>query len=175
MTTENEKNAYAAGLFDGEGNVDIRWRTTHGGKYNRFELRLSVVQLATNVLDWLVENFGGSHHRRGTKMRGHVPVPVRVSAWVLTGPRALEFLRRVRPYLIVKAAQVEIALELERVGSGKRWHGPGKKGFAVMSEEAWNTRLDIMRRLRDQRTAEGVREKNRNPLPAPRAIPRLSS
>ena len=168
---ENEKAAYAAGLFDGEGNVDIRYRTTHGGKYDRFELRLSVVQLATNVLDWLVENFGGSHHKRGSRSRGSV----RVSAWVLTGPRAITFLKAVHPYLIVKSAQVAIALEMEAlVGDSPNWFGPGKKGYHRMPAELWNARRDVMMRLRDQRVAEGVRPKDRNPLPSPRAVQILS-
>lgn len=167
LMTENEKAAYAAGLFDGEGNVDIRYRTTHGGKYDRFELRISVVQLATNVLDWMVENFGGSYHTRGRRSRG----PLRVSAWVLTGPRAHQFLVKVRPYLIVKAAQAEIALELGEMGDTKRhWFGPGKKGFHRMPDSLWNSRRDVMHRLREQRVSEGVRPKRRNTLPPPRAI-----
>ena len=137
---KNEIAAYAAGLFDGEGNVDVRYRTTHGGKYDRFELRLSVVQLSTGVLDWLVEHFGGSHHVRGSK----------VSAWVLVGPGAISFLKAVQPFLIVKAAQAAIALEMEGLIGGKR-HGPGKRGFHRMPAELWNARRDVMIRLRDQR------------------------
>ena len=133
-----EMIAYAAGFFDGEGTVDIRYRTTHGGRYDRFELRIAISQLATNVLDWLVEHFGGSWHTRNKNTN--------VSVWVLTGPPAVDFLGLIRPYLIVKAAQADVAFEFGAIGVNCKntYFSEGKKGFHRLPVELWNARRDVM-------------------------------
>lgn len=159
MATE----AYAAGFFDGEGTVDIRYRKTHGGKYDRFELRCSMSQVNTEVLHWFHANFGGSVCSRKSGA---------ISQWVVVGPSATDFLRRVHPFLIVKREQASIGLEF-----GETLVGPRTgtiKGYHRLPHDVWDRRLEIMTRLRSQRLDEGCRARNRNPLPASSAISAIS-
>lgn len=155
--------AYAAGFFDGEGTVDIRYRKTHGGKYDRFELRCSMSQVNTEVLVWFQTNFGGSvcARKRGA-----------ISQWVVVGPMAADFLRRALPFLIVKRDQAVIALEFEETTVGPRTGTI--KGYHRLPHDVWERRLEIMTRLRSKRLDEGGRARNRNPLPASSAISSLS-
>lgn len=154
-------DAYAAGFFDGEGTIDIRYRTTNGGRYDRFELRCAASQVSTHVLDWLVSVYGGSW---ATRKNGAI------SHWTIVGQEAASFLTAIRPYLRVKGEQADVAIEFGRLASHKGRHGAGKKGFHRIPDDAWEQRRDLMIKLRQQRDAEGVRARNRNPIPSSRPV-----
>lgn len=53
-------HSYAAGLFDGEGYVDIyRATMSKASKSPSFMLRIIISQKDGKVMNWLKENFGG--------------------------------------------------------------------------------------------------------------------
>lgn len=103
-------HAYAAGLFDGEGSVMImpglnteKWKT-HPRLY------VSLSQVETHCLSWLQGKYGGKVRLKNQ------PEPQRRAAfeWYLCGKNAINFLSFIRPYLILKAPQADLAFEFRK-------------------------------------------------------------
>ena len=105
--------AYAAGLLDGEGCIDVskqmrklktdargeRWRT-------QYTLQVRIQMSDYEPLYILSERFGGgigiavpdtSHHKT-------------IYTWAIVGPRVKDFLLAVQPYVRGKTEQLELAL-----------------------------------------------------------------
>lgn len=95
--------AYLAGFFDGEGYVGIH---KTGGRY---ALRVSVTQLDPRPPILFQQRYGGNIHRAPDK-RGFRALIV----WTLVAGRAAAMLEEIRPLLVVKADQVDAALEFQR-------------------------------------------------------------
>lgn len=112
--------AYAAGFFDGEGTVFIaidRGRASTRGPI--FNLRVTAAQVDRTPLVWLQSRWGGSVVQRRRGEHQH-------SAWTCFSRGAAQFLRDVRPYLIVKADEADVALEFQAMlfNPGTRGHTP---------------------------------------------------
>lgn len=94
---------YDAGFFDGEGCVNLTIR----GKNCQISLRVMITNTDPNILQEFKDTYGG----RLTKPR------VLTEGWkafrqiVLSDSDAIEFLRRVFPFCIVKRKQIELAEE----------------------------------------------------------------
>ena len=106
--------AYAAGMLDGEGCIYISPGTTH-------QHQLSVVfsQTDSRSLEFLAYRYGG-RVRPGKVTSAGRPT----YQWHLTGKSAMDFLSSVRPYLIIKEEQADIAA---RWPTWKGW-GAGSRG-----------------------------------------------
>jgi hypothetical protein len=99
-----EELAYTAGLFDGEGSISLVRQ-----KNNRSHSpQVSVASTDYEVLHWLQERFGGSIV---TKQPRHANHSVSYD-WRLTDRRALNFLKLIRPYLVIerKIRRVDLLL-----------------------------------------------------------------
>lgn len=106
--------AYAAGLFDGEGCV-LLMPGPPTARY-RIRLKIEVVQIEPTCLYWLALRFGGKVISRPDRQFDRRRMPYR---WDLCGKTAVAFLRLIRPYLIVKAAQADIAFEFVQLLQSK--------------------------------------------------------
>jgi len=93
--------AYFAGLFDGEGCISI----VRGGP----TITVAVVQVDRRPLDLLAARFGGSvmPHGKPVKETHH-----QAYRWQIYSGRARDFLRTVRPYLIVKAEKTDLVMAM---------------------------------------------------------------
>lgn len=91
-----------AGLFDGEGNVEIT---------NKFALRCGVSNTFKPVLEMLKMQYGGSLKitKPGKRKRPHWKVGY---IWRACGTNALKFLRDIFPFLIIKQPQVKLGLKV---------------------------------------------------------------
>lgn len=89
--------AWAAGFFDGEGNVRY---DTEGN------LHVGAAQTTHRPLFELQRAFGGTVRDRPSPVAGHR----HQWFWRLSGRNAVEFLRMVRPYLRVKDRQADLAI-----------------------------------------------------------------
>jgi hypothetical protein len=111
--------AYAAGFFDGEGTVfiaiDRGRKEARGPIYN---MRVMASQVDRTPLIWFQERWDGTLHTRpalGTRMEA--------ATWNCFSKKAAKFLRDVRPYLIVKAREADIALEFQAMLFNPGWGG----------------------------------------------------
>lgn len=97
--------AYMAGLFDGEGWVGVT--TTRREQNEYMTLRASFTNTHQSTVLWVGENFGGRVIALGTPEGGTR------AAWRIdwASADAVEFLRSVRPWLRIKADQVDAALQ----------------------------------------------------------------
>lgn len=117
--------AYAAGFFDGEGNVCIA-RNLRGGQERTHyvhNMRVGASQREAATLFWLRDRWGGSVRPSQRK----TPSGVRTYyVWGCFAIGAAAFLRDVLPYLQVKRERAELALEFQATSfqPGRRAHTP---------------------------------------------------
>lgn len=110
--------AYAAGMVDGEGHIGINVCRQRGEGNMRHILRVTVTNTHRPLLDWLKERFGGTVIEDHKKVVGP---KLRVWTWHSRSLAAYEFLRAIRPYVIVKREQVRLAIEFrEKCITGAR-------------------------------------------------------
>jgi hypothetical protein len=113
--------AYCAGLFDGEGCVLIYKRSNnHGiGSYtigSPYTIRATVSNTNKAVIDLLKRNFGGNVNRYTSKSTrrydrsNHKPA----WKWVVQCNAASTFLVAVRPFLVIKGKEADVAIKLQK-------------------------------------------------------------
>ena len=90
-----EGKAYIAGLFDGEGCVNINIR--RGGK--KAELTVAITNLHVGVLKYVQSHFGGRLSNVGNKKA--------TPDWRCESNKAVSFLKVILPYLIIKKEQAK--------------------------------------------------------------------
>jgi hypothetical protein len=103
--------AYLAGFVDGEGCISVATRL---GKYLTPTVQVSNTNQA--ILEYFLSKFGGTIDvRRDTR-----PTRKQCNTWRVAGNEARIILRKLLPYLRVKAPQALLALEYVPKGSGYR-------------------------------------------------------
>lgn len=103
--------AYAAGIFDGEGSVGIR-AGHHNQNRGKIHHSVTVAVSSTDraLIDWFLKNFGGNANAN------HVDKAElnykQAWKWILLAKHAEAFLMAVRPFLVIKWRQADLALAL---------------------------------------------------------------
>jgi hypothetical protein len=135
-----EQLAYAAGLFDGEGTVQISRPTAKRPREHR--LRIAVTMTHEPTVRWLADTFGGT--ARGVMApsvsgRGRRPR----WEWAVQAVAAARFLAAVRPWLITKAEAADLALAFQhRLKPGQGTNGRRQTAVSeVRAREALRRRL----------------------------------
>ncbi len=132
MVTETEA-AYAAGFFDGEGCIMISRRK------NTFWIRFEIAQADPAPLHWLAARWCGKVRRYHSRARP-------IWYWGLSSISAMRFLHAIRPFLIVKAGQVDIAFEFEKTVALKLVGRPTPPGVLA-------ARTKLVARMKDAKRA----------------------
>lgn len=156
-----ESVCYAAGFFDGEGSIDIRYECKahkNGKRYERFYLRVCVVQIVREPLNMLASLWGGSISQRANG----------IHTWVATTASAAEFLRDVLPHLMVKKQEAQIGIELQATMRNGIVNTEGSKGVDRLSEEVRQARFDLLHQMRTLRLEKGLYARPRAHIPAAR-------
>lgn len=110
--------AYAAGFFDGEGNVSIAINSKAGGAgHDVYNMRVGAAQCDPSPLVWMRDRWGGSIAR---KTRG----PCLYYHWACFARMAAAFLTDVLPYLQVKRERAQLAIKFQSTvfQPGRRAH-----------------------------------------------------
>lgn len=104
--TKKEIYAYASGIFDGEGSLNISQKIDKYGKYQHW-IRLGVTNTNFDILQFLLKQFGGQISKK------HLYLGWKPSwLWAITRNANLEkCLRKIKPYSIIKKKQIAIALK----------------------------------------------------------------
>ena len=103
--------AYAAGIIDGEGSIQIRKHRRseyYVGYHYCMDVQVSMID--PEVPLWLKRTFGGSlqfYPAKGKRQE--------VYHWAITTNKAATFLSLILPFLKIKGAQAEIALEFQNL------------------------------------------------------------
>jgi hypothetical protein len=100
-------DAYAAGIIDGEGCIRIQHNVRKNG-CDVWSLRVAISNTSYRLLVAIQAEYGG----RISLQRSHTNYPTRrdLYEWRLSDAKAAAFLLRVRPFLLVKAEQADMAI-----------------------------------------------------------------
>lgn len=100
-----EVAAYLAGLIDGEGSIMlIERKRGESGAY----LRVTIANTCLGVLEWAKQKTGiGMSFTQRVESRTHKAS----YSWRCHGDGAHSLLKQIRPYLIIKAEQADLAIE----------------------------------------------------------------
>jgi len=103
--------AYAAGILDGEGCICITKQRSDRHHKRGYEMKLlvSIGNTDFSLLEWLRARFGGSIYSYSKSGNGRKPI----GQWHLDSRKAIPFLKAVLPYLVIKQAQAELALDFQ--------------------------------------------------------------
>jgi hypothetical protein len=92
--------AFMAAIIDGEGSITIEKQGPGNctrRKYDSYSLRLVVVNTNVDLMEWLINNFGGTIHKRKL-----VPNRKQCYTWRTTYKESSEIIKLCAPYFIVK-------------------------------------------------------------------------
>jgi hypothetical protein len=135
--------AYCAGLFDGEGCVQIVNDKSQG--CNSWKLMIQMGMCSKPALDKMVGVFGG-HYSEAKRAGFHQNFVY--YHWALNGAKAYEALKRLKPFLVEKKEQADIALKFfvyQKNTTYDRKHG--------LPASVIRKREDFLKRLKFARTA----------------------
>lgn len=121
---------WAAGFFDGEGNVSIFRRQR--GRFIEHRVVVQITQNDVRPLHEIRDRFGGTVSRSTGS---------RASRWRAGGKAAEDFMLSVRLYYLVKRGEIDVALAIrELIGR------PGRR----VPPEAWAQREALYDRFRSE-------------------------
>jgi hypothetical protein len=119
LVDRRERVIWAAGFFDGEGSVAIKFHRTRG----QYCIRINAVQVTEPPLLILQSLFGGKIRVDGRQSGGNWRSRY---VWNCETQKALRALREMRPWLVVKAPHADLAEEFAAAlaphgGAGRGW------------------------------------------------------
>lgn len=124
LNPSTETLAYFAGVLDSDGCIVIS-KMKPGlsrTKNPRYVLGMVVTNTSKVLMDWLVENFGGTYRPR----RKVLPHHKTTYTWQKTNGHCVELLKLVAPHLRIKGDRAEVGIALID-GWKTRQCGPGAK------------------------------------------------
>lgn len=139
--------AYLAGIIDGEGCITIGKTTKgrySGGTRIDWRLILDITNNDRTLMQWLEDTFGHivetSYRRRSNRSNSY--------GWTASGRQCQELLEIVLPFLKVKKAQAELALQMNiaKYGGSSRW---------TYTQEEEENRERIYRAIRELNSKNG--------------------
>jgi hypothetical protein len=142
--------AWVAGFFDGEGCVIVEHsKSPDSTRGWRTSLHATLTQTSLPCLELVQSKLGGtikvSDNRTADTRRWAVQY-----TWSVRNQNAIEFLRKILPYSIVKKEQIELAVTYPMFDSrGKKYGNIGNP----IPEDVWQKRVEIKDRLRSIRAS----------------------
>lgn len=142
MTHKIETLAYAAGLFDGEGYVDIYKATqSKASKSPSLMLRVVISQKDGLIMNWLQDNFGGNVNKESRQ-------DSYIYRWDIRSQAAKRFLLLIQPFVLIKREQADLAIRYENDKEKYLETLKGFRGFRQLSEDEINNRLKMREELK---------------------------
>lgn len=137
---DNDFDAYAAGLIDGEGSITIS--RTSMREYTNYQLALGVEMSvkALTVLNAMHDHYGGTMNINRQRTGAHSSTV----AWRMHGETAACLLYQLLPYMVLKRQQAEIVQTLFMASDKRRLNGDREwtPGRIALWEK---TREDVVR------------------------------
>ena len=138
--------AYCAGLFDGEGSIQIVNDKSQG--WNSWKLAIQMTSTSVASLKKLMGMFGGKYIEVKRKPNNNLTPRFVAYHWALTSQTAYEALKKMRPFLVEKKAQADIAMKFFIYQ--KHTTNARKRGLPV---SVIRKRESFLKRLKSTRTA----------------------
>ncbi len=107
--------AYLAGLIDGEGHIAI-FRRKPMPPYisSRYSLRLEICMCSLKTIQWIQEHFNGTIYKK-RRTRTIDTGKLRKQSYAISWPgrKASDLLQKVKPFLITKSLEADIAIKYQ--------------------------------------------------------------
>lgn len=117
---------YVAGLFDGEGWVRIsRWKKPNS-THVRYQLTCGIGMAYRPIIEALAKEYGGSVHNNRHDLRS--PKNRIQFMWTIASQKAIRFLNRIYPYLVVKRDEAKIAIAFQNHVDSTPYIRTGRRG-----------------------------------------------
>ena len=128
MTHTEAELAYFAGIMDADGCFNIN-RT---GALPRcdYNIRIQVMNTSKDLTDWLQGQFGGHVYERASKHGWKTRFE-----WFLGRQAIPDIVAAIRPYLVIKHRQADLALSFRK--SFERRHHPLPQKIRVFREDCY--------------------------------------
>lgn len=143
LVSPKSRNAYMAGLMDGEGSFSIGTTFETGNPHYMVHIRM--YNTNPKLINWVIEHFGGKpfwSNKNGGNIED-LKTQRKMCQWFLTGRKAMEaFLLAILPYLVGKREQANLLLRYLRM-NGK--HDPRTRKILA-------DRISILNNLQDTPT-----------------------
>ena len=111
MKIERQDACYAAGFLDADGSIMMyRHQPAREGWSPHHGVKVAVGSTVYRVLEWYLERWGGAIHEVSTSSSYKQGRRFKFWEWRLYSEAAERFLRDVRPYLLVKDGEADLAL-----------------------------------------------------------------
>lgn len=139
---DNLQVAYWAGLFDGEGCINIyRTKANSKSKTSRpsYTLQVSIDNTNEEVLKEIYETYGGTFYTRKRKNR------TRIYCVKLCSNKAIPFLTDILPYLRIKKSEAIIALEFQEKGKRETFSPIPLTEKELAVRESYKLRLEQLK------------------------------
>ncbi len=143
--TDGERLAYLAGIVDGEGSLELKLQRS-----GSLDLVLHGYNSDIPLRDWIVLHFGGKRYDIHRRMRVEKPQWQPMFNWNLSGQVARDLLELLAPYMVIKRAQAEHAIDAwdnrqPMPRSERRW-GTGTPGAVIEMRGAAVTKMHDLNR-----------------------------
>jgi hypothetical protein len=158
--------AYLAGFLDGEGSIAVGLNKGPGGR-RRWYLRLTCHQVNPEPLKLLKERFGGAilrTERTGTQRT--------IYEWIAGNKIAADAIAALRPHLIVKAAEADVALRFQALMTSRSERRIGLTGDQESERQAAYEELRRLKRV-EYDWDPGTVKRIAKPKPVPRVRVRV--
>jgi hypothetical protein len=133
--------AYLAGFMDGEGSIRIH----KSEKFNYRTLVVSVGQNERPVLDIFRQRYGGQVvYRRPSVVKSSGNYRRGSWDWRVAGLLAKAALVDLRPFLIGKAGEADLAIQFQTIKG--QWHHRPLSGFEVAERDSFYLALQDLKR-----------------------------
>jgi len=145
---------YAAGLFDGEGCIRISRFAKPNSVYVRYNIDASIGMTYRSVIELFHKEFGGLLYHKPFNPN----YPTNRPQWTVTfgSQAAATFIRRLRPHLIVKAEEADVALQLQHhidsnpyIPAGRGRLNPNRDAIFAFRHELFIKIRDLKKRRFD--------------------------
>lgn len=140
---ENTDLAWAAGFLDADGTFGIR--VTKSGSYYA---SVAAAQVDPSPIRKLIELFGGRMHIDRSAHRIKPTAAMEQHRWAISSRGSLATMKLVRPFMVVKCAQADLAIALQEATSTT-----GGRGIAAPTPEmkAWRAEAYQLAKRLNQR------------------------
>lgn len=151
---EIAKLSYLAGIVDGEGTIGIHKSRDADRLIESYSLNIAIVNTDYRLVNWLEENFEGSVRTTKPQQENWKDK----FEWRMGGYSAYKLLRKVRPFLIIKAEQAEVGINFwERCSKiNNRAKKLGRPLWMIQRQEEYYERMRELNKRGRNETSETI-------------------
>lgn len=147
--------AYIAGIIDGEGSINIsrhrnrKYTGARGGRLWAYQLGVAVEMYDKGPVRFIFEQTKLGQLKLAKK-RKKCKLPM--WRWTVSGPQAQEVLEEIRPFLLAKGEQADLAIEFQSNKNGR-----GEK----LSDEKYSWYEQMRQELKKVRSHEDIQSERK--------------